>query len=162
MPNEESVPLGKMFALLTKWYVGAISAKLIDLPIERHFYVLKVIDDLNGAITQKELAEMVWTDKASMVRILDYLTEHGMIERVQDPNDRRAYRLQSTELAKSYMPRIQAAFLEVNRSALESLPENEVARVFPILEKMACNLSKLPSEQVFLHIQRMKEQTEAL
>lgn len=26
-------PLGKLFALLTKWYVGAVDAKLVGLPI---------------------------------------------------------------------------------------------------------------------------------
>lgn len=150
----DGAPLGKLFALLTKWYVGAVTAKLNHLPIERHFYVLTVIDGMKGAVTQKELAEMVFTDKASMVRILDYLTEHGMIERVTDPNDRRAYRLRTTAKGKKAVPVIRNAFAEVNSAALEGLSGDEIAKAHAMLGKMACNLSRLPSEQVFLQFNR--------
>lgn len=150
----EEAPLGKMFALLTKWYVGAVSAKLSDLPIDRHFYVLTVIDDLKGEVTQKELAEMVWTDKASMVRILDYLTDKGVIERNQDPSDRRAYRIRTTELGHRIAPIVRRAFAEVNQATLKDLPPHQADTIQASLNKMACNLSQLPLEQILLRFDR--------
>lgn len=144
--HSEYAPLGKLFALLTKWYVGAVTAKLSALPIDRHFYVLTVIDEMNGEVTQKELAEMVWTDKASMVRILDYLTEKGVIERIQDPSDRRAYRIGVTELGRTLIPTIKLAFEAVNDSALADIPAPQAKSTLVSLRKMACNLSQLPIE----------------
>lgn len=143
-----------MFALLTKWYVGAVTAKLSELPIDRHFYVLTVIDDMNGKVTQKELAEMVWTDKASMVRILDYLTEKGVIERIQDPADRRAYRIRTTKFGRTLVPKIKDAFGAVNNSTLADLPAIETQDILSSLRKMACNLSQLPSEEILLRLDR--------
>jgi len=157
--HSEQAPLGKLFALLTKWYVGAVTAKLSALPIDRHFYVLTVIDEMNGEVTQKELAEMVWTDKASMVRILDYLTEKGMIERLQDPTDRRAYRITTTELGRKLIPTIKEAFEAVNNSALADIPASEAQSTLTALRKMACNLSQLPSEEILLRLDRQHKES---
>jgi DNA-binding MarR family transcriptional regulator len=157
--HSDHAPLGKLFALLTKWYVGAVTAKLSALPIDRHFYVLTVIDDMQGEVTQKELAEMVWTDKASMVRILDYLTEKDMIERIQDPADRRAYRIRTTDFGRSLVPKIKEAFEAVNNSALAGLPASEAQSVLAALRKMACNLSQLPSEEILLRLDRHPKET---
>lgn len=157
--HPEQAPLGKLFALLTKWYVGAVTAKLSALPIDRHFYVLTVIDEMKGEVTQKELAEMVWTDKASMVRILDYLTEKGVIERVQDPTDRRAYRVRTTEFGRSLVPKIKDAFEAVNNSTLADLPAEEAQNTLTSLRKMACNLSQLPSEEILLRLDRKHKES---
>ncbi len=161
MPEKptEQLPLGVMFALLTKWYVGALTVKLSALPIDRYFYVLTVIDEMKGEVTQRELAEMVWTDKASMVRILDYLTEKGVIERVQDPNDRRAYRIRTTALGHDIVPMIKLAYEDVNKAAVEELPVSDAQTISATLLKMACNLSQLPSEEMQLRLNRQHKRT---
>jgi MarR family transcriptional regulator, transcriptional regulator for hemolysin len=148
------VPLGKLSWLITRFYVGALGARLAHLPISRHFYVLTVIAEAGGALTQKELAEAVWTDKATMVRIIDYLCEHGMAERITDPNDRRAYRISATEDGKAAVEEIRTAFEDVNRAATEGLSQHEQDTAIPMLERMACNLSKLPHDKVFIKIDR--------
>jgi DNA-binding MarR family transcriptional regulator len=161
MPTKptEQLPLGVMFALLTKWYVGALTVKLSALPIDRYFYVLTVIDEMNGEVTQKDLAEMVWTDKASMVRILDYLTEKGVIERLQDPTDRRAYRIRTTKLGQEIVPLIRSAYGEVHQSAVEGLPVADARAISSTLRKMACNLSQLPLEEMQIRLDRQHKKT---
>lgn len=148
------MPLGKLSWLLTRFYVGAVDARLSHLPISRHFYVLTVIAEADGRVTQKELAEMVWTDKASMVRIIDYLCANGMAERITDPNDRRAYRIRATTAGRKAVKEIRKVFEEVNKAATHGFNEAETESVMPMLERMACNLSKLPHEQVFIKIDR--------
>jgi MarR family transcriptional regulator for hemolysin len=148
------VPLGKLSWLLTRLYVGAVDARLGHLPISRHFYVLTVIAEADGRVTQKELAEMVWTDKASMVRIIDHLCSNGMAERITDPDDRRAYRIRVTDEGKKAVKEIRKVFEEVNKAATAGFSEEERANAIPMLERMACNLSKLPHEKVFIKIDR--------
>lgn len=157
MKFDSDVPLGRIFAMVTKWYLGVLTTKLEDLPIERHFFVLTVIADQNGAITQKALAEMVQKDKASMVRILDYLESHLMIERVSDPNDRRAYLIKTTKNAEPYIPRIKQAFAEVNAAALNGLDPKDFDHLLAIVQKMACNLSQLPANEIFLQFNKTKK-----
>ncbi len=156
MPSKptDQLPLGVLFALLTKWYVGALTLKLNTLPIDRYFYVVTVIDEMKGEVTQKELAEMVWVDKASMVRILDYLTEKGVIERIQDPSDRRAYRIRTTKVGQEIVPLIRNAYEEVHRSAVEGLPSADANAISSTLRKMACNLSQLPLEEMQIRLDR--------
>jgi MarR family transcriptional regulator, transcriptional regulator for hemolysin len=148
------VPLGKLSWLITRFYVGALGARLAHLPISRHFYVLTVIAEADGALTQKELAEAVWTDKASMVRIIDYLCKNGMVERITDTDDRRAYRISATDAGRKSVKDIRKAFEEVNEAATEGFALEEKSAVMPLLERMACNLSKLPHDKVFIKIDR--------
>lgn len=157
MKFHSEIPLGRYFAMLTKWYIGVLTSKLEALPIERHFFVLSVIDDHSGTITQKELAEMVQKDKATMVRILDYLAEHNMIERVPDPNDRRAYFIRTTPEAKQYIPQIKQAFREVNNSALEGIADRDRDNLIKMMGKMACNLSQLPANEILLQFSKAEK-----
>lgn len=116
--------------------------------------MLAVIDDMHGQVTQSELAEMVFTDKATMVRIVDYLADSGLVQRVTDPKDRRAYRLQTTAKGASLVPHIKNAFNEVNEAVMDGFAKEEVVRAYAMLARMMCNLSRLPSEQVFLRFNR--------
>ncbi len=52
---------------------------------------------MTGALTQKELGEMVGLDKTTMVVTLDELEAAGLARRVSSPHDRRARVVEVTE-----------------------------------------------------------------
>src|ERR1700757_2598040 len=47
----------------------------------------------NEGLSQVDLAEVLELQPISLVRLLDRLVEHGLLERRSDPKDRRANRL---------------------------------------------------------------------
>src|SRR5438046_5538887 len=51
-------------------------------------------------LSQVDLAEVLELQPISLVRLLDRLVEHGLLERRSDPKDRRANRLLLTETGR--------------------------------------------------------------
>ncbi|MBC6995206.1 MarR family transcriptional regulator [Neolewinella lacunae] len=141
---EADIPLGKVFSELAKAYAGTFTERLAHLPISRYYYALVVIEAKGGELNQTELADEIYTDKATVVRMLDYLETEGCIIRQPNPADRRAHRLELTPKALAMIPSIKEALQETNAECLA------VARQFGIEElpaALAAMHSQLASEK---------------
>lgn len=147
--------LGRLFGKFTKQYIGFITKKLDTLPIERYYYVLLLISKAEPALTQKDLTEILDNDKSSTVRLLDYLQDHGMIERSRNPNDRREHFLALTSKAEKYIPEIEKAFNNLNEKALQGISDSEKESFYKILGKMISNLSQEPIDNIFLDFNKI-------
>ena len=146
MKHSHEIPLGKLFSQLTKEYVGTFTKRLENLPITRHFYPLVLIAEAEGKLSQTCLAHELNMDKVSVVRLVDYLSEHGCVVRKQNPADRREQLLQCTKLGESYIPDIQKAMIETNELSLEGLNSEEVKILEKMLSKVTCNLRHQPQD----------------
>jgi MarR family transcriptional regulator for hemolysin len=151
-----SLPLGKKFSLLTKYYIGIVSRKLSFLEIERYYYPLVVISESENAMCQKDLAECIAADNVTMVRIIDYLSSKGFINRVQNRNDRRAYHLVLTEKGKRAVPQIKEAFEQVNDICFRGFTKNEREDFQRLLALMHDNLVNHPRVEVKLNFKKIK------
>ena len=60
-------------------------------------------------LSQKELAELLEVEPISVARLIDRLEQHGMVERRDDPHDRRIWRLHLRDKA---LPVLQDMGLE--------------------------------------------------
>jgi len=140
------LPLGKLFSQLTKEYVGTFTKRLEHLPIKRHYYPLMLIYQGKGKLSQTCLSGELHFDKVSVLRLVDYLSEHGCIERKQNPADRREQFLQCTKLGESYIPDIEKALVETNELCLEGLNTEEVRMLEKMLSKVTCNLHHQPQD----------------
>jgi MarR family transcriptional regulator, transcriptional regulator for hemolysin len=156
MSSTLNSPLGKTFSTLTKLYVGALTARLNDLDIERHFYVLYLVKQRNSPVSQKCLGELLGYDKTNMVRVVDYLSNHGYVERVQNPNDRREHFVELTPKALDLLPRIESAFKEVNDFAVNGFTPQELEKFASLLAQIEVNLMKLPSRPVHIDFKPKK------
>jgi DNA-binding MarR family transcriptional regulator len=99
-------PLGRMLSVLGKGYLHLLRARLKHLDIDRNYYALVLIAIQDGDITQQELAIKLDTDKVSIVRVVDYLSEKGYINRTRKADDRRKHSLKLTDKAK--MPSLRS------------------------------------------------------
>jgi DNA-binding MarR family transcriptional regulator len=59
-------------------------------------------------LRQVELADMLDLEPITLCRIVDRLEEAGLVERVRDPEDRRAWRLHVTASAQPLIEKLQA------------------------------------------------------
>ena len=135
-------PLGRMLSIPGKGYLQLLRTKLQHLDIDRNYYALVLIGSNNGNITQQELALMLDTDKVSIVRIIDYLSGKGYVQRKQKTEDRRKHSLVLTKKALLVISEIKQSFSEINEIALAGLSSSQVSELDETIKKIKNNLEE--------------------
>lgn len=95
-------------------------------------------------LRQVELAEMLDVEPISLSRIVDRLEEAGLVERVRDPADRRAWRLQVTAKAEPLVAKLKALGLQLVDEAFKGIEREELERVRSVLARVRENLAATP------------------
>jgi MarR family transcriptional regulator for hemolysin len=150
-------PLGRVFGFLTKQYVGCLAKRMENTPLERHYYPLYLIGKNSGNISQQQLADQLSTDKVSMVRILDYLTDGGFIERRVNPGDRRQHLLHITESGKPWVEEIELGLAETDELFLGFLRKEQRVVFIEQLHQLIEVTKELPAEKIELFYNRIKD-----
>lgn len=141
-PAFSEIPLWLQLNKVSKKYMDALAAKLGHIGIRRHYFLLVAIGEAGGHATQQALADLLETDKVTMVNILDALAKAGFIRRTVDKEDRRKHRIVLTPKAARNLPKIRKVIADLNRKALSGL-DGSLADSFPsALMSMKSELEK--------------------
>ena len=143
--NTGKRPLGHIAGNIHRIFLAIINKNLAHLDIERFYFPVILIEAGEGKLTQQELSEKLFCDKVQVVRIVDYLSEHGYVNRVQNTSDRRKYGLEGTEKAKKAIPDIKKAWEKANAILLSNLSENQIKELYTTLRIIESNLSLFDS-----------------
>jgi MarR family transcriptional regulator, transcriptional regulator for hemolysin len=92
-------------------------------------------------IRQNSLAEMLEIEPITLVRILDRLEQRGLIERRQDPHDRRARLLYLRKGARPLLLAMQPLGEATRAEALEGVSTEDRDRLTATLTLMKSNLT---------------------
>jgi MarR family transcriptional regulator for hemolysin len=103
--------------------------------------VLARLDRFEG-LKQNELADMLDLQPISLSRLLDGLSENGLIERRSDPNDRRAKRLFLTPAARPLLDRLSELGEDLMTTALAGLDQSETSALLTSLTTIKENLRR--------------------
>ncbi|HYJ54296.1 MAG TPA: MarR family transcriptional regulator [Mycobacterium sp.] len=102
------------------------------------YVVLSALD--RGAIrTQAALAEAINADKTRIIRTLDELQEQGYIERLPDPDDRRARLLAITDEGRALKDAAQAEIQRGEERWLAALSPGERQVFLRVLRRLAAD-----------------------
>lgn len=153
------IPLGRVFSNLAKEYIGIVTHRLEHLPINRYYYALLVIDHYAGDLSQTVLGDELSLDKASVVRMLDYLEESGCITRCQNPCDRRAHILNLTPMARKMIPEIEIAIRETNALCMKGLTAIDIENFGNGLKRVIENLSDEPKNVYNFHLAKDEDKS---
>jgi DNA-binding MarR family transcriptional regulator len=93
--------LGAMLELLARQVVAAEQPILAAHGLSMWGYIVLSALDHSPIRTQAALAEAIGADKTRIIPTLDELQERGYIERIPDPDDRRARLLEITASGRS-------------------------------------------------------------
>jgi DNA-binding MarR family transcriptional regulator len=107
-----------------------------------------LIENAGGKLNQQNLADELLIDKASVVRMVDYLVDKGFVVRQQNPTDRREYFLVLTPEASRAMMEIRQAISQLNELVFASFTEEEKKQFWKALGQINDTLSSLPAEEV--------------
>lgn len=94
----------------------------------------------NEGIHQAGLAEILEIEPITLVRILDKLSERGLVERRQHPNDRRSWLLYMREDARPLMDTMRSIGDQTRKEALDGVPQEDHERLYELLTVMKSNL----------------------
>jgi MarR family transcriptional regulator, transcriptional regulator for hemolysin len=100
--------------------------------------VLKVLND-NPEVTQNELAEMVFKDKASVTRIIEILVTNNYLDRQINDENRRRFILTPTKKGKQILKEIMPTVLKNRKTALKNLTEEEILIAEKVLKTITAN-----------------------
>ena len=98
-------------------------------------------------LKQVELAERMDVEPITACRIVDRLEEAGLVERLRDPEDRRAWRLQLTAKAQPLVKRLGSIAEEMSAEAFADLNEQELETVRTCLARIRDSVSRAEAAQ---------------
>jgi MarR family transcriptional regulator, transcriptional regulator for hemolysin len=104
--------------------------------------VLARLDRFEG-LKQAELADMLDLQPISLTRLLDGLSNNGLIERRPDPDDRRAKRLYLTQAARPLLEQLSTLGEEFTEAAFAGMDEAEEAVLLQRLSAIKENLRRV-------------------
>jgi DNA-binding MarR family transcriptional regulator len=91
---------------------------------------------------QIELADMLDIEPITLSRIVDRLEEAGLVERVADPADRRAWRLHVTARAEPLVEKLRALADEMIAEAFSGIDPKEIEITRAVLGRVRENASR--------------------
>lgn len=106
----------------------------------------QVLQELQNAplgLNQRELAQRLAIEPASLVGQLDGLEKQGRIERSAAPGDRRAHSILLTDDGQSVYRRVTTVVEDLRARATAALTRSELAATTAALRKIRSNLEQL-------------------
>ena len=101
-----------------------------------------VICDNEGAIAD-EITKILKVEKGTTARAIAKLEKEKYILRVQDENDKRKYKLYSTDKSKELYAKIVALYYNIAEEALNILDEKEEKELLRILGKVRAHIKEI-------------------
>jgi len=96
-----------------------------------------------GPLNLSELAKRMELDKSTVSRTIDSLVGSGLVERKEDPGNRRAVILRLTRSGKNQLGKIHGVSDRFYQQTLQNVPEDRMDRLTECLEILADTLSKV-------------------
>ncbi len=94
----------------------------------------------NDGLQQSELALCTNRNRANVTRIIDILEREGIVERQDDPNDRRVFRIFLTDLGKQLKKETAKCAHQSIEDALIGVSDEERAIAIHVLKKIIANV----------------------
>ncbi|MBI3445003.1 MAG: MarR family transcriptional regulator [Magnetospirillum sp.] len=90
----------------------------------------------NSGLSQSRLAEVMEVDRSSIVKVVNQLTEKGLIKREASATDRRSYHLRMTSEGKLALRRIEDAVARQDREFSAGLSEDARRLLISLLKRL--------------------------
>lgn len=100
-----------------------------------------------GMVRQNVLAEQIGIEAMTLSTYIDRLETKGLVERVPDPNDRRAKLVRLTEAASEVLGGVNAAAASIRSDAAASMDAADWAVLLRLLRQARDNLAELRAAQ---------------
>lgn len=104
------------------------------------YVILYILLENEDIVYQRQLAEIMFKDRANISRIIDIMHQKGLIEKIPDSNGRKIYKLIVTEKGKEVKNKVLNTDNDLRRMITDNISAEELATTFNTLEKMNMNI----------------------
>ena len=120
--------------------ISNIEFKEVDLTRGQYLYLVRICE--NPGIIQEKLAEMIKVDRTTTARAIKKLESNGMIERLEDKENKKIKKLYPTKKGAEIYPFIIRENKYSNAVALNGLSDEEAKQLEYLLKKVCKNVSE--------------------
>jgi DNA-binding MarR family transcriptional regulator len=120
----------------------AFDRRAVGMGVTRAQWKLLFRLEPNPGLRQIELADMLDIEPITLSRIVDRLEDSGLVERVADPADRRAWRLHVTRHAQPLMEKLHAVADEMIAEAFAGIEPTHSEITGKVLGRVRDNASQ--------------------
>lgn len=131
---------GSTIRALHKATASAFEEGGLELSPEQ-FHLLKIISSKEDSI-QTELAETLQLDKSGIMRHIDQMEAKGLVQRINDANDRRKKYIILTELGSSKLDECKTILDKLSDSILKGISDAELLIFKQVLSKLKENAER--------------------
>ena len=117
-----------------------ISQIVSDITIDQ--CLLLIILNKNASYSQKEIAELIFKDNASITRIIELMVQKNYLVRKTNESDRRKFNLEITGKGKKTIELLTPIINKNRQDALKGLSKNEIELLDKLLVKIISNCKK--------------------
>ncbi|WP_411028822.1 MarR family winged helix-turn-helix transcriptional regulator [Spongiimicrobium sp. 3-5] len=115
-----------------------ISKVVSDITIDQKL-VLQYLNDY-PELSQKEIAELVFKDNASMTRMINIMVKKKYLKRSTNLKDRRRYKIEITQKGNQVLSKLPMVIKSNREQALTGVTQDELVQLEKILNKILSNL----------------------
>jgi DNA-binding MarR family transcriptional regulator len=120
----------------------AFDRRAVGMGVTRAQWKLLFRLERNPGLRQIELADMLDIEPITLSRIVDRLEEAGLVERLADPSDRRAWRLHVTAKAQPLIEKLRAVADEMISEAFAGIDPHDIAIARAVLARVRENAGR--------------------
>jgi MarR family transcriptional regulator for hemolysin len=130
--------------------LGRVWRRRADVALAAHglseatAHPLLILSRRGKCVRQGVLADEMGIEGPSLVRLIDLLQAEGLVERREDPTDRRAKMLHITTLGENKVAEINRVIGRLRRELLGSIPDAQLAVTFETLKLIEAAAEKSP------------------
>lgn len=121
--------------------------KALDLDLRKNVGVTlsqwKVVGILafQPGLTQKEIADKVGIEGATLVPVIDKMEREGLLRRKPDSKDRRVNRIYLTSKADALWESMVECALRIRKSSTKDIPDDDIKITLETLRRISKNLT---------------------
>lgn len=114
-----------------------ISNEIENITIDQSIVLLHM--DKYPELTQKELAELIFKDSASMTRMIELMVKNKYLKRSMNELDRRRYKIDITAKGKEIVKKLPPLIAYNRTRSLAGITKAELQQLETILNKIRAN-----------------------
>lgn len=136
--------LGRAISEMRTYMRQNLQVKIREHGVDITFELLEILGFLfrKDGVNQQEIADVIVKDKSSMTYLIDNLEKRGMVERIEDQNDRRSKLIYLTEKGRMLEKELSPWIHEMYEKATTGLEPTNIQIALSQIQKMNENLRK--------------------
>lgn len=129
-------------ALVGVWWTGLLLKKHANKFFRRHdssdvqVNILMQLKVADRPLNQQELSERLFVDKSNLTGVAGRMEAAGLIERAENPEDRRAYRLSLTAAGHETLAKLEGPYWEEVRGIMDEFSAEEAETLIDLMRRM--------------------------